>query len=136
MQINGVSVPIRMYFGRKWDAAMFDDGIWVKVDVEPGQNCPFCYESIEPDGDIGLIVLAVLRMSAPEDHPCAELVPVHMECHVRSVMGNVEHLEGRCLCGGGDGHWPSPMPSPYRDEARAVIEWCNTKRAAVGMGPL
>lgn len=123
--------PCLVYFGRKWDAPLFDSGMWIKVVVPVDWQCVFCDEPIGEE-DFGLFIHAVMSM-----FPARQLVPIHFECQLRNVAGNVDHLEGRCGC------WHGPQEphvkqigQTYRDEARAVVAWFNARRAMTGMGPL
>jgi len=96
--------PMR-YQGRLWDAPAFDDA--VQQDLTE-HVCIMCTGEIEPD-----------------DNAC--LTPVgqyfHLECWLRPVMGSIAHLEGRCSCfGGTDDHFEGEQ-LPYRDDARATLQW-------------
>lgn len=59
-----------------------------------------------------------------DGRPVGGLEPVHRECQLRSIIGNVAHLEGRCtpLCHGDGSAEGEPVKS-YRDEAREAMEW-------------
>jgi hypothetical protein len=100
------------YFGTKWDAPAFDDA--VEVCCLPNQNCLLCQEPIEP-GDSGIL----MRYSGPEGF---SLEPEHIECHLRSVLGSVDHLKHAQVGGvcNGNNH-PEPSGS-YRDQAREVMD--------------
>lgn len=98
-------VPPTYYQGRLWDAP-FTDGA-IQRDLT-GQDCVLCGEPIlETDDAVYL----------PYIHG-------HLECHLRSGMGDVQHLEGRCLCGGGsEVTYPSDVYSSYRESAKATLKW-------------
>lgn len=120
--------PVLVYFGRKWENPMLDAGMWLRVKVPMGWRCLRCSEPIDAS-DRG-IFLSV-------DNPDAELCPVHLECQLRAVVGNVLHLEGRCGC------WGRPqephvadLTQTYRDEARAVMAWFDRRRERTGLPPL
>ena len=44
----------------------------------------------------------------------------HVECIIRSTMGDVAHLEGRCLCFGGGDH---DEEGTYRQQAQRALDW-------------
>ena len=48
--------------------------------------------------------------------------PVHIECFLRSSLGDVPHLEHRCRCAGGSDH----DDRPYRVGSRAALDWMLT----------
>lgn len=102
-------VPRTYYWGRKWDAPLTDEAElmpreWV------GGTCQLCNEPITTEDN-------VLYMPFTRGH---------LECVIRSGMGDVQHLEGRCLCFRGSGneivkdsdHYPT-----YRESSRATIQW-------------
>lgn len=122
-------VPPTQWFGRRWDAPMLDENV-VEVPVPVGRDCLYCGEPIAAD-DCGLMRLAV--RGTPKK-PTATLEPAHMECDLRTMIGDVAHLEGRCRCSGvSDEDVPA---RPFRDEARAVLAHMNQLRAAQGMPPM
>lgn len=43
----------------------------------------------------------------------------HLECEIRSIIGDVPHLEGQCSCYGGTEH----DERPYREGAKAALQW-------------
>jgi hypothetical protein len=55
----------------------------------------------------------------------ADTAPMHRECMLRSVLGNVDHLEGRCTCrSGGTVKEYEPMTGQeMRQEGLDVWEW-------------
>lgn len=94
-------LPPTVYQGRKWDAPMTDDATEGTV----SGPCDLCTEPILPEDDA--LQLPFMR--------------THLECNLRSGMGDVAHLEGRCFCYTGvpdDDEYDS-----YRDSARAALEW-------------
>jgi hypothetical protein len=48
------------------------------------------------------------------------LEPHHLECQIRSLLGGVNHLEGRCTCCGGT--QPPDPPDVTRREAAILAE--------------
>jgi len=110
---------MRAYFGEPYPsrdrpAAVFE-GL-KEVSVPVGQECLDCNEPIAA-GDRGFL-LPVVRPRAPI------LRPTHFECHLRSVMGSVTHLEHRCTCFGGkdEDEYPS-----RRLSALATLQWLEAR---------
>jgi hypothetical protein len=120
-----------IYFGSTWDAPLFDDPTRVRVwPVPVGSSCLHCDEPIKGD-DRGLIIT---YGTVENGKSVGKLVPVHMECNLRSVLGSVEHLEGRCFC---TTRRVDAVPEgSFRDEARAVLGWFNVRRKREGRPPL
>lgn len=94
-------LPPTIYQGRKWDAPMTDDAIKGEVTGD----CDMCREPILPEDDA--LQLPLMR--------------AHLECHVRSGLGDVAHLEGRCFCY--TGVPDTDEYDSYRDSSRAAIAW-------------
>lgn len=88
------------YQGRRWDAPMADDA--VPADLS-GRTCAWCDEPITPGDD-------AMRLGSTG----------HTECILRSTLGDVAHLERRCLCFGGTNH---DEDGTYREQSRRVVEW-------------
>jgi hypothetical protein len=117
------------YFGQPWDAPMFDDAEpWPESVV--GWTCIQCDESVQ-EGDSGL-VMPYARLGPPgadgePGKPLCTPGAVHKECHLRAVLGSIEHLEGRCgVCHGsqpGQPHDHEASTLSYRGQARAVVAW-------------
>lgn len=98
-------------FGEKWDAPVCDDAREVSTPV--GTPCQECREPIEL-GDRGLLEI-VVRLEG------TTVEPIHRECHLRSVLGSIGHLQGTCSCYGGDSEDPPGMSR--RESALAVWDW-------------
>lgn len=98
------------YLGRKWDAPMTDDAVLMPAELVEAllpQSC-FCGEPMTPDDNL---------LWTPG-------IQAHLECYIRSGMGDVQHLEGRCSCGSRQEQTlKSDHYETYRDSARAAIEW-------------
>lgn len=107
-----------VYFGEKWDAPMFEGAEEIPAPV--GRDCSFCDESVA-EGDSGILQG---HIDAKGGH---SLRPVHIECFLRSLLGDIEHLRKRCTCYGGTAH----DQRPYREQARAVIEELKKPSAAM-----
>lgn len=91
---------MRGYQGRLWDAPMTDD--LPKLLGLAGAEC-ICGETIHADDD------AVALGSV-----------FHLECLMRSTMGDIAHLEQRCSCFGGDGAHDT---GTYREQAKRSLQW-------------
>lgn len=97
------------YFGVRWDAPHFDDA--TKIPTPIGETCLYCDEPIV-EGESGTLMNYVSELGMTHR-------PAHIECWLRSTVGDVAHLEGRCTCyGGGDRD-----TRPYRATARETMEW-------------
>jgi hypothetical protein len=123
-------VPPTQWFGRRWDAPLLD-GCVVEVPVPVGRSCLFCGEPIAA-GDCGLMRLA---LGGTPEKPTASWEPAHMECDLRTMIGDVAHLDGQCRCSGAAVDEPEPAQS-FRDEARAVLARVNQLRATQGRPPM
>jgi len=88
------------YQGRRWDAPMADDAVLADL---TGLTCGMCQEKIEYDED-------AMRMGGV----------FHTECLLRSTLGDVPHLERRCLCFGGSDH---DEKGSYREGAKRAVAW-------------
>lgn len=92
-----------IYQGRKWDAPMTDDAV---EGVITG-DCTLCREPITPEDN---------AIRTP-------WMNTHLECNVRSGLGDVQHLEGRCICAGKPVYLPSDDYATYRESAKATLAW-------------
>lgn len=127
-EFEPVPVPPLLYFGERWDAPLLDGNV-AQVDVPVGGACLYCGEPIAA-GERGLMRLAV---RGTVDKPTASLEPAHMECDLRTMIGDVAHLEGSCSCRSGT---DEPSSSTYREESLAVLDWVNRERVAGGRAPI
>lgn len=109
-----------IFFGARWDAPIIDLATQIVTPV--GERCLFCSELIEP-GDRG-----VLRLCAGvvDGKTVTDTGPAHMECDLRSMMGNVDHLEGRCICN--ENAVSGGPATTFREEAREVLVWFENLR--------
>lgn len=93
-----------IYQGRKWDAPLTDE---FTLGVIEG-NCDVCLEPIEPN----------------DDATQTPFMRAHLECSLRSVLGDVQHLEGRCTCVSPvEIRFPADEYKTYRDSARQALTW-------------
>lgn len=99
------------WFGRRLDAPAYDDA--PQVPVPFGSECLGCGELIEQRDD----GITMPYMTGTQVLRAA----FHTECHLRSVMGGMAHMEKRCSCYGGVAHDDSS-----RAEAKAVLGWALT----------
>jgi hypothetical protein len=88
------------YQGRLWDAPATDGAQLMNL---VGSQCGACRELIDEDDD------AVLMGSV-----------FHTECWLRSGLGDVAHLEERCLCFGGGDH---DDEGTYREQSKRALDW-------------
>jgi hypothetical protein len=109
-----------VFFGDRWDAPIVD--LATRVVTPFGEPCMFCAEPIEP-GDRGVLRLCV---DLVDGETVTDTRPAHMECDLRSMLGDVEHLEGRCACN--DPAASSRPSKPFREQARDVVAWCEAMR--------
>lgn len=124
-----------MWFGESWGAPMCEPDEHAPTPV--GVLCFQCEEAVE-EGDKGVL------MRSGDEEIIARLDPdgvmrkvegevyvaAHIECHLRSVLGSVAHIEGRCSCHGGDEHDPPGLSR--RDAARAACAaWERTHGSSV-----
>lgn len=98
-----------VYFGTRWDAPAFAEAI--EVDVPVGATCLFCTEQVEA-GDSGTLT------PYADGTGTAGVEAVHIECWLRSLLGCVAHLAGKCSCYGGSDH-----EGYTREDARATMAW-------------
>ncbi len=78
-------------------------------------DCPHCDESVQ----LGSIYLAV-----PIPHVGKEEISLryyHYECHIRMIVGGLNHLKGTCICCGGKDP-PDPPEMTKRQAALAAFE--------------
>lgn len=103
------------YTGRKWDA-------------------PFTDDAIEMDPEFAAIILNGDHRGTMCDEPLlfgenivmTPGITDHLECHLRGPLGDVQHLEKRCLCFRGSGNeitYPSDTYTTYREGAKAALQW-------------
>lgn len=86
-----------------------------RIDTPVGVPCARCDEPIAADDD-GVTIPHV-------GDATVELRPYHYECQLRSVIGGLNHLRGRCICCGGS-EPPDPPWLTRREAARAAVrEW-------------
>ena len=102
------------WFGRAYGAPYELDTPLAATPV--GRACGRCNETIV-EGDDGLIVPLLGGDAAHAD------VPYHYECHLRGIVGGLNHQLGRCTCCGGT-EPPDPPNMSRREAARlAVKNW-------------
>lgn len=108
---------IRTYYhGRKWDAPVTDDSI----------DLAYAAESLLGNDDKPLFCdLCQERLTMDDDVLFQPAMKGHIECVIRSFVGDVQHLEGRCgIC---DHTEPRPLPSDetktYREASKATLQW-------------
>ncbi len=98
------------WFGKSWGAPVCIEDDHIETPV--GESCRHCDE-VFVDGDQG-----VREMSGQS---------MHLECHLRGIIGGVNHLRGTCTCCGGKDD-PDPPNVSKREAARlAEAEWMRMK---------
>ncbi len=80
-----------------------------------GETCLLCTEPVAGD-DSGIVTPYM------DARGQTRRSPIHIECHLRSVLGSVPHLEGRCSCVTGRKADDRTSQS-YRQEARDTVTW-------------
>lgn len=97
------------WFGKSWGAQVCVEDDHIETPI--GKPCRHCGE-IFIEGDQG-----VADMFGQ---------PMHLDCHLRGIVGGLNHLRGTCTCCGGTDD-PDPPNVSRREAARlAVIEWEKT----------
>lgn len=104
---------VRVYYlGKNWDAPITDGAI--EVDERLASSflqgtipCDLCQEVLV-EGENILIM--------PN-------IGGHTECIIRSIMGDVAHLEGRCTCNGPGSPEPGEDAQTYRESSLAAVQW-------------
>lgn len=93
------------WFGENWGAPVCTEED--HVDTPIGKSCVFCGETII-EGDQGVV---------------NSNLTWHIECHLRQVIGGLNHIRRTCHCYGGTDD-PDPPNVSLRKAARlAVVEW-------------
>ena len=126
------------WFGPSWGGHLCDPA--EHTDTPVGEDCLACDEPIE-DGDQGILApcLEAPRGTTEElerliGQAVENLVnkiggaalnvldtrPIHYECHMRQVLGGVNHQDGNCYCQGGTME-PDPPGLSAREAARAAL---------------
>lgn len=106
------------YFGN-WSAPVTDNR--PRVEVPVGEPCFWCGHPFDADSH-GLF-MPVYGVAGPE------LQAIHKECNLRSVVGSMAHLEGRCSCCGGTDTGPETPLERYQE---AVAVWEHWTRNRLG----
>lgn len=96
------------WFGTSWGAPICDPAR--RVETPAGANCLHC-EEIVGFGDQGVMMLHYDGTSA------ATQQPLHLECHLRMIVGGANHVIGTCTCCGGT-QPPDPPGLSKREAAR------------------
>ena len=106
------------FFGEPWPSVLCDDGVRVATPV--GVPCLHCDEPIEA-GDRGAFSHGAIPDAAyAHVDGYGPMLPEHLECRLRQVVGSVGHQLGQCSCHGGTLEDPPGMTR--RQAARAAAE--------------
>lgn len=81
------------------------------IDTPVGEHCQWCEEAIVAEDD-GVTIDTYREGVGWRDSP------MHYECHLRSLIGGLNHLRGRCTCCGGD----QPPDPPELTRRQAAIQ--------------
>lgn len=106
------------WFGAPAGAAYEADCEHVATPV--GQACAWCEEQFEATADG--VVLPELGLKGRLERP------YHYECHLRQVIGGLNHLRGRCECCGGSEPPDPPWLTRRQAAIQAVAVWQSTPR--------
>ena len=87
--------------------------------VPQGQQCVHCFELIRPE-DHGFLMPYVEALEVKD-------IALHYECHMRRIVGGLNHVLGGCICCGGK-EPPDPPELSRRDAARAALDAWNEAR--------
>lgn len=106
------------WFGKAYGAPYERDTEHVPTPV--GETCIHCDEPIA-ELDDGLLVPHFDAITTPWS-PLARHAPYHYECHMRGIIGGINHLRGRCQCCGGS-EPPDPPDLTKREAACAAAAY-------------
>lgn len=99
------------WFGKAYGCAYESDMPHAPTPV--GESCAHCDEAIS-DGDTGLIT-AYLGTEG------WTFKPLHYDCHMRGIVGGLNHQLGKCTCCGGT----EPPDPPHMSKRAAAIAAVN-----------
>jgi len=94
------------WFGQNWGAPVCTEEDHIEIPV--GQSCHHCGETFI-DGDRGITN--------------AQGYSWHLECHMRGIIGGLNHLRGTCSCCGGKDDPDPPYVSKRIAAQLAMFEW-------------
>jgi hypothetical protein len=110
------------WFGKPWGAEACDPASHVETPV--GEICMWCDEPIAEE-DRGFLM--------PHLGAAVTMRAHHLECYLRSILGGLNHLEGRCACHRKPGGLPPEPPDPpgmtRREAAVAAARAARTRGA-------
>jgi hypothetical protein len=106
---------VTAWFGSSWGAPV-NAGPHVGTPV--GALCSWCVEAIE-DGDSGVLMPHIDL--DPDGRPVGTVRPLHRNCHLRSVVGSLAHVEERCGCYTGCFNDTDPPEMTRRQAADAAV---------------
>lgn len=104
------------WFGRAFDSPMYEG--MPEVPAPIGEPCLMCQEPIL-EGEPGVTMPHVLSRDGAGEHRLV-IKPQHIECHIRSIVGGLDHQAGTCFCVTGE-HAPDSGLT-YRQESIRVLE--------------
>jgi hypothetical protein len=86
-----------------------------------GWPCSWCAEPIQLE-DNGFLVRSMGAPDALKLDGDGEYVVQHRECHLRSVIGSVAHVQKRCSCYNPGAKETDPPELTKREAARLAVE--------------
>lgn len=104
------------WFGADWGAPICSDT--EPVETPAGRACFWCDEAIV-EGDSGVTIPHVTCRGVTDE-------PYHLDCHVRQLLGGLNHLRGRCTCCGGT-EPPDPPGLSVREAASAAVAYATSR---------
>lgn len=120
-----------LWFGDPWPSYICYDeqdnlATEKRIPTPVGEPCLWCTEPIE-DGQSG-VGMGVVGMG-PQGRPEPHMGYTHKECLLRSTLGSVEHLEGKCGCLDGVMVEPADSARTAREDALLTWRWIEQHRA-------
>jgi len=112
------------WFGEPWPSGVcYDDDGRLREEMRKpfptGEICLYCDVCFdEAAGDAGQ-AMPVYTIEGG-----AEVRHGHRECMLRTAVGSLAHLEGRCRCSGAPDPDSDDLGMTRRQEALAVWAWC------------
>jgi len=110
---------VNRYFGDPWPSEVCERGTRRRTPV--GELCWLCRDVVL----YGQQGQWISQFSRAQDKQVE--VPVHRECLLRQLVGNLAHLQQRCPCYGGSGG----PEGTYREESLRVWSWLEERRFQV-----
>lgn len=92
--------------------------VW--TDTPIGKPCDWCEEIfIAADRGVSVPRLNIVIAGREEDEETRAYY--HFNCFLRSIIGSVAHLEGKCTCCGGSSHEPPGLTRRQAADAAVLL---------------